>query len=141
MGSEACAPCSPQPHERDALLAGSLNVPLHLSNEQERSGNWPGDGPKAPEPHPHHRAHSRSKHLSGSSVSFSRDTEGGEDDNPCKVRGDWGVAASSVVGHPGLFCWGRCRGAAQPGAGGARGSDILVPVLSSGGLVPGSPAE
>ncbi|XP_042112311.1 transmembrane protein 94 isoform X5 [Ovis aries] len=75
-----------EPHERDALLAGSLNVPLHLSNEQERSGNWPGDGPKAPEPHPHHRAHSRSKHLSGSSVSFSRDTEGGEDDDPCKTQ-------------------------------------------------------
>uniref|UniRef100_A0A452EJ51 Transmembrane protein 94 n=1 Tax=Capra hircus TaxID=9925 RepID=A0A452EJ51_CAPHI len=75
-----------EPHERDALLAGSLNVPLHLSNEQERSGNWPGDGPKAPEPHPHHRAHSRSKHLSGSSVSFSRDTEGGEDDDPGKHR-------------------------------------------------------
>uniref|UniRef100_A0A8C2RV10 Transmembrane protein 94 n=1 Tax=Capra hircus TaxID=9925 RepID=A0A8C2RV10_CAPHI len=75
-----------EPHERDALLAGSLNVPLHLSNEQERSGNWPGDGPKAPEPHPHHRAHSRSKHLSGSSVSFSRDTEGGEDDDPGKTQ-------------------------------------------------------
>ncbi|OWK14090.1 hypothetical protein Celaphus_00001636 [Cervus elaphus hippelaphus] len=86
LESEACAPCSPQPHERDALLAGSLNAPLHLSNEQERGGNWPGDGPKVPEPHPHHRVHGRSKHLSGSSVSFSRDTEGGEDDDPGKTQ-------------------------------------------------------
>lgn len=114
-GSEACAPCSPQPHERDALLAGSLNAPLHLSNEQERGGHWPSDGPKASEPHPHHRAHGRSKHLSGSSVSFSRDTEGGEDDDPSKVRGARGAATSSVVRHPGLFCWGCCRGTAQPG--------------------------
>ena len=136
-GSEACAPCSPQPHERDALLAGSLNAPLHLSNEQERGGNWPGDGPKAPEPHPHHRAHGRSKHLSGSSVSFSRDTEGGEDDDPSKVRGSWGAATSSVVGAP----WPLLQRYRPARVGGARGSDIPAPVLSSGGLVPGSPAE
>lgn len=76
--------CSPQPHERDALLAGSLNNTLHLSNEQERS-DWPGDGPKPSEPHPHHKGHGRSKHPSGSNVSFSRGTEGGEEE-PGKVE-------------------------------------------------------
>ncbi|XP_072501781.1 transmembrane protein 94 isoform X3 [Notamacropus eugenii] len=71
--------CHPEPHERDALLSGPLNDTLHLSNEQER-GDWPGDGPKAPEPHPHRRLHGRNKHPSGSNVSFSRDTEGGEEE-------------------------------------------------------------
>ena len=112
LESKACAPCSLQPHERDALLAGSLNAPLHLSNEQERGSNWPGDGPKAPETHPHHRVHGRSKHLSGSSVSFSRDTEGGEDDDPGKVRGARGVATSFILAS---FAGGGRRGAAQPG--------------------------
>ncbi|XP_063575006.1 transmembrane protein 94 isoform X12 [Pongo abelii] len=69
-----------EPHERDALLAGSLNnTTLHLSNEQER-GDWPGEAPKPPEPYSHHKAHGRSKHPSGSNVSFSRDTEGGEEE-------------------------------------------------------------
>uniref|UniRef100_A0A452R343 Transmembrane protein 94 n=1 Tax=Ursus americanus TaxID=9643 RepID=A0A452R343_URSAM len=68
-----------EPHERDALLAGSLNTTLHLSNEQER-GDWPGDGPKPAEFYSHHKAHGRSKHPSGSNVSFSRDTEGGEEE-------------------------------------------------------------
>ena len=112
LASKACAPCSLQPHERDALLAGSLNAPLHLSNEQERGSNWPGDGPKAPETHPHHRGHGRSKHLSGSSVSFSRDTDGGEDVDPGKVRGARGVATSSTLAS---FAGGGRRGAAQPG--------------------------
>uniref|UniRef100_A0A8C3YLP2 Transmembrane protein 94 n=1 Tax=Catagonus wagneri TaxID=51154 RepID=A0A8C3YLP2_9CETA len=57
----ACAPCSPQPQERD--------------------------GPKPPEAYPPHRAHGRSKHLSGSNVSFSRDTEGGEEDPGKTPRG------------------------------------------------------
>ncbi|XP_033038046.1 transmembrane protein 94 isoform X2 [Trachypithecus francoisi] len=68
-----------EPHERDALLAGSLNNTLHLSSEQER-GDWPGEAPKPPEPYSHHKAHGRSKHPSGSNVSFSRDTEGGEEE-------------------------------------------------------------
>lgn len=84
---KACAPCSPQPHERDTLLAASLNTALHLPSEQEH-GDWPGDGPKPPEPYSHHKAHGRSKHPSGSNVSFSRDTEGGEE--PGKVRGERG---------------------------------------------------
>lgn len=84
LGLDLCS-CSPQPHERDALLAGSLNNTLHLSNEQER-GDWPGDGPKPSEPYSHHKGHGRSKHPSGSNVSFSRDTEGGEEE-PSKVRG------------------------------------------------------
>lgn len=68
-----------EPHERDALLAGSLNTTLHLANEQERD-DWPADGPKVPEPCSHHRGHGHSKHLSGSNVSFSRDPEGCEDE-------------------------------------------------------------
>ncbi|XP_037663978.1 transmembrane protein 94 isoform X10 [Choloepus didactylus] len=68
-----------EPHERDALLAGCLSNTLHLSNEQE-PGNSPGDGPKPAEPHFHHRPHGRSQHPSGSNVSFSRDTEGGEEE-------------------------------------------------------------
>lgn len=102
---EAYAPCSPQPHERDALLAGSLNTTLHLSNEQER-GDWPGDGPKAPELYSHHKAHGRSKHLSGSNVSFSRDTEGGEEE-PSKVRGAGGEQPPPAgAGRPGPPCRG-----------------------------------
>ncbi|KAL0594552.1 Transmembrane protein 94 [Plecturocebus cupreus] len=73
-----------EPHERDALLAGSLNNTLHLSNEQER-GDWPGEAPKPSESYSHHKAHGRSKHLSGSNVSFSRDTEGGEEE-PSKTQ-------------------------------------------------------
>ncbi|XP_030780016.1 transmembrane protein 94 isoform X4 [Rhinopithecus roxellana] len=73
-----------EPHERDALLAGSLNNTLHLSSEQER-GDWPGEAPKPPEPYSHHKAHGRSKHPSGSNVSFSRDTEGGEEE-PSKTQ-------------------------------------------------------
>lgn len=45
-----------QPHERDALLTGPLNTTFDLTNEQER-GDWPSDGPKAPEPHSQHRTH------------------------------------------------------------------------------------
>ncbi|XP_051851058.1 transmembrane protein 94 isoform X6 [Antechinus flavipes] len=68
-----------EPHERDALLSGPLSDTLHLSNEQER-GDWPGDGPKPPEPHPHRKLHGRNKHPSGSNVSFSKDIEGGEEE-------------------------------------------------------------
>ncbi|KAM9210912.1 transmembrane protein 94 isoform 7-T8 [Dugong dugon] len=73
-----------EPHERDTLLAGSLNNTLHLSSEQER-GDWPGGGAKPPESHSHHKPHGRSKHPSGSNVSFSRDTEGG-DEEPSKSQ-------------------------------------------------------
>ncbi|XP_043820657.1 transmembrane protein 94 isoform X4 [Dromiciops gliroides] len=71
--------CHPEPHERDALLSGPLSDTLHFSNEQER-GDWPGDGPKPPEPHPHRKLHGRNKHPSGSNVSFSKDIEAGEDE-------------------------------------------------------------
>ncbi|XP_068932519.1 transmembrane protein 94 isoform X6 [Petaurus breviceps papuanus] len=72
-----------EPHERDALLSGPLSDTLHLSSEQER-GDWPGDGPKQPEPHSHRKLHGRNKHPSGSNVSFSKDIEGGEEE-PFKV--------------------------------------------------------
>lgn len=67
-----------EPQERDALLMSSMNT-FHLATEQE-CGDWPGERPKPPEPHVHPKAHGRSKHHSGSNVSFSRDTEGGEDE-------------------------------------------------------------
>lgn len=68
-----------QPHERDALLSGPLADTVHMANEQERN-NWSSDPPKAPDAHTH-RKPSRSKHPSGSNVSFSKDTEGGEEDH------------------------------------------------------------
>ncbi|XP_055993842.1 transmembrane protein 94 isoform X2 [Sorex fumeus] len=71
--------CHPEPQERDALLTGSLNTSFHFTSEQER-GDWPADRSKAPETHAHPKGPGRSKHHSGSNVSFSRDTEGGEDE-------------------------------------------------------------
>lgn len=69
-----------QPHERDALLSGSLADAVHVTNEQERN-NWASDPPKAPDAHAHRKPNSRSKHPSGSNVSFSKDTEGGEEEH------------------------------------------------------------
>lgn len=62
-----------EPHERDALLTGPLNTTFDLTNEQER-GDWPSDGPKAPEPHNQHKAHGCS-----TNPGFSRDSEGTEE--------------------------------------------------------------
>lgn len=70
----------PQPHERDALLSGPLADTVHIANEQDRN-NWSGDAPKAPEASAHRKPNSRSKHPSGSNVSFSKDTEGGEEEH------------------------------------------------------------
>lgn len=69
-----------QPHERDALLSGPLADTVHMTNEQERN-NWSGDTQKAPDAHAHRKPTSRSKHPSGSNVSFSKDTEGGEEEH------------------------------------------------------------
>uniref|UniRef100_A0A8B9SUP3 Transmembrane protein 94 n=1 Tax=Anas platyrhynchos TaxID=8839 RepID=A0A8B9SUP3_ANAPL len=69
-----------EPHERDALLSGSLADAVHVTNEQERN-NWASDPPKAPDAHAHRKPNSRSKHPSGSNVSFSKDTEGGEEEH------------------------------------------------------------
>ncbi|XP_053938904.1 transmembrane protein 94 isoform X2 [Cuculus canorus] len=79
-----------EPHERDALLSGPLADVVHMTSEQER--NWSGDPPKAPDGHAHRKASSRSKHPSGSNVSFSKDTEGGEEE-PAQVVGDSEVLA------------------------------------------------
>uniref|UniRef100_A0A7M4EA37 Transmembrane protein 94 n=1 Tax=Crocodylus porosus TaxID=8502 RepID=A0A7M4EA37_CROPO len=68
-----------EPHERDALLSGSRTDAVHVTNEQERN-NWSGDTPKASDAHMHRKPTSRSKHPSGSNVSFSKDTEGGEEE-------------------------------------------------------------
>ncbi|XP_019373773.1 PREDICTED: transmembrane protein 94 isoform X1 [Gavialis gangeticus] len=75
-----------EPHERDALLSGSRTDAVHVTNEQERN-NWSGDTPKASDAHMHRKPTSRSKHPSGSNVSFSKDTEGGEEE-PAQAGGD-----------------------------------------------------
>ncbi|KAM6050760.1 transmembrane protein 94 isoform 5-T5 [Chlamydotis macqueenii] len=67
-------------HERDALLSGPLVDTVHMTNEQERN-NWFSDPPKAPDAHAHRKPNNRSKHPSGSNVSFSKDTEGGEEEH------------------------------------------------------------
>lgn len=69
-----------QPHERDALLSDPLADTVHVTNEQEKN-NWSSDPPKAPDAHAHRKPNSRSKHPSGSNVSFSKDTEGGEEEH------------------------------------------------------------
>ncbi|XP_072501786.1 transmembrane protein 94 isoform X7 [Notamacropus eugenii] len=83
----------PNPSPETVLFFSGKMEPPHSSHEDltddlstrsfchpEERGDWPGDGPKAPEPHPHRRLHGRNKHPSGSNVSFSRDTEGGEEE-------------------------------------------------------------
>lgn len=109
--AEAGAPCPPQPHERDALLAGSLGASLHLADEQERD-DWPADGPKAPAPCAHHRGHGHRKHPSGSNVSFRRDPDGCEDE-PGKVRGRRAPRGQARGVRP--PCCSYPRGAASPG--------------------------
>nr|XP_013799559.1 PREDICTED: uncharacterized protein KIAA0195 homolog [Apteryx mantelli mantelli] len=80
-----------EPHERDALLSGPLADTVHVTNEQERN-NWSSDPPKAPDAHAHRKPNSRSKHPSGSNVSFSKDTEGGEEER-IQAGGDSEVLA------------------------------------------------
>ncbi|XP_025902554.1 transmembrane protein 94 isoform X1 [Nothoprocta perdicaria] len=81
-----------EPHERDALLSGPLADTVHVTNEQERN-NWSSDPPKAPDAHAHRKPNSRSKHPSGSNVSFSKDTEGGEEEHTQAGGGDSEVLA------------------------------------------------
>ncbi|XP_030390160.1 transmembrane protein 94 isoform X2 [Gopherus evgoodei] len=68
-----------EPHERDALLSGPMMDMVHIGNEQERN-DWSSDTPKSSDVHVHRKPNSRSKHPSGSNVSFSKDTEGGEEE-------------------------------------------------------------
>nr|XP_033817348.1 transmembrane protein 94 isoform X2 [Geotrypetes seraphini] len=69
-----------EPQERDALLSGPVMDTVHIITEQERS-EWSSDTPKSSETHGYHKTgSSRSKHASGSNVSFSKDTEGGEEE-------------------------------------------------------------
>ncbi|XP_032648821.1 transmembrane protein 94 isoform X3 [Chelonoidis abingdonii] len=68
-----------EPHERDALLSGPMMDMVHVANEQERN-DWSSDTPKSSDVHVHRKPNSRSKHPSGSNVSFSKDTEGGEEE-------------------------------------------------------------
>ncbi|XP_038597863.1 transmembrane protein 94 isoform X1 [Tachyglossus aculeatus] len=88
-----------EPHERDALLSGPLGDTLQLVSEQERGG-WLGDGPKPPEPPSHRRPPGRSKHPSGSNVSFGRD---GEDEESRKAVGP-GESGAVEVEAEDLVC-------------------------------------
>uniref|UniRef100_A0A452H1Q1 Uncharacterized protein n=1 Tax=Gopherus agassizii TaxID=38772 RepID=A0A452H1Q1_9SAUR len=72
--------CHPEmDEERDALLSGPMMDMVHIGNEQERN-DWSSDTPKSSDVHVHRKPNSRSKHPSGSNVSFSKDTEGGEEE-------------------------------------------------------------
>ncbi|XP_043820660.1 transmembrane protein 94 isoform X6 [Dromiciops gliroides] len=70
------------PHSSHEDLTDDLSTRsfCHPEVEEEERGDWPGDGPKPPEPHPHRKLHGRNKHPSGSNVSFSKDIEAGEDE-------------------------------------------------------------
>ncbi|XP_036613431.1 transmembrane protein 94 isoform X8 [Trichosurus vulpecula] len=83
----------PNPSPETVLFFSGKMEPPHSSHEDltddlstrsfchpEERGDWPGDGPKPPEPHSHRKLHGRSKHPSGSNVSFSKDIEGGEEE-------------------------------------------------------------
>ncbi|XP_053231853.1 transmembrane protein 94 isoform X1 [Podarcis raffonei] len=76
-----------EPHERDALLSGPLSDIVHITNEQDRAEWSSGNTPKSSEAHTHKKPTSRSKHPSGSNVSFSKDIEGGEEE-PMQVEAD-----------------------------------------------------
>lgn len=58
---------------------------VHVANEQERN-DWSSDTPKSSDVHLHRKPNSRNKHPSGSNVSFSKDTEGGEEEAATQVR-------------------------------------------------------
>nr|XP_045014063.1 transmembrane protein 94 isoform X5 [Jaculus jaculus] len=70
------------PHSSHEDLTDDLSTRsfCHPEVEEEERGDWPGDGSKPLEPYSHQKVHGRSKHPSGSNVSFSRDTEGGEEE-------------------------------------------------------------
>ncbi|XP_072846654.1 transmembrane protein 94 isoform X10 [Pogona vitticeps] len=76
-----------QPHERDALLSGPLTEMVRITSEQERAEWSASNTPKSSDPHIHKKPTGRSKHPSGSNVSFSKDIEGGEDEL-LKAEGD-----------------------------------------------------
>ncbi|KAJ6660318.1 hypothetical protein lerEdw1_017741 [Lerista edwardsae] len=76
-----------QSHERDALLSGPLSDMVRIANEQDRTEWSASNTPKSSDPHIHKKATGRSKHPSGSNVSFSKDTEGGEEES-MQVEGD-----------------------------------------------------
>ncbi|KAH0629482.1 hypothetical protein JD844_011572 [Phrynosoma platyrhinos] len=76
-----------EPHERDALLSGPLSDVVHITNEQDRAEWSTSNTPKSSDTHIHKKPSGRSKHHSGSNVSFSKDIEGGEEE-PVKAEGD-----------------------------------------------------
>lgn len=76
-----------QPHERDALLSGPLSDVVRISNEQDRAEWSNSNTPKSSDPQIHKKPAGRSKHPSGSNVSFSKDIEGG-DEEPTQVMKD-----------------------------------------------------
>ncbi|XP_044309887.1 transmembrane protein 94 isoform X1 [Varanus komodoensis] len=76
-----------EPHERDALLSGPLSDAVRITNEQDRAEWSTSNTPKSSDTHIHRKPTSRSKHPSGSNVSFSKDMEDGEEES-VQVEGD-----------------------------------------------------
>uniref|UniRef100_A0A670XTS7 Transmembrane protein 94 n=1 Tax=Pseudonaja textilis TaxID=8673 RepID=A0A670XTS7_PSETE len=76
-----------EPHERDALLSGPLSDMVRISNEQDRAEWSTSNTPKSSDTQIHKKPAGRSKHPSGSNVSFSKDIEGG-DEETTQVEGD-----------------------------------------------------
>lgn len=58
---------------------------VRITNEQDRTEWSSSNTPKSSDPHIYKKPTGRSKHPSGSNVSFSKDTEGGEEE-PVQVR-------------------------------------------------------
>ncbi|XP_069510905.1 transmembrane protein 94 isoform X2 [Ambystoma mexicanum] len=93
-----------EPHERDALLTGQVREALlsgqvldamHIINEQDKS-EWSSDTPKSSDtPACRKGSSGRTKHASGSIVSFSKDTEGGEE-APTQVGAETDALASET---------------------------------------------
>ncbi|XP_058029997.1 transmembrane protein 94 isoform X4 [Ahaetulla prasina] len=78
---------SSQPHERDALLSGPLSDVVRISNEHDRAEWSTSNTPKSSDTQIHKKPAGRSKHPSGSNVSFSKDIEGGEEET-AQVEGE-----------------------------------------------------
>ncbi|XP_029456392.1 transmembrane protein 94 isoform X2 [Rhinatrema bivittatum] len=93
MRSFCHAEMDEEPHERDALLSGPVTDAIQVISEQERS-EWSSDTPKSSDVHVYRKtSSSRSKHASGSNVSFSKDTEGGEEEGQAQAYTEGDVLA------------------------------------------------
>ncbi|XP_043940880.1 transmembrane protein 94 isoform X2 [Protopterus annectens] len=83
-----------EPQEEDALLKETCIDSVQITNEQE-----PSNPPKSCDTQGQKKANRRNKHSSGSNVSFSKDTEGGKEDQTvaCEDNEDLGCEAEDYV--------------------------------------------